>query len=359
MTRHVRKAVSTSNLQRSSSQRSMEPSDPSTMNQPTEAPSVSSLRNMRDVLDTIGRQVSMPNPPTESQIPQHQSSKRVSFASLTPFQKEALRESILSLPSVPTHAPKSVAEGQTKKIKDAAYYTKPFCTFLTENPTVFHAVDALGKELKDGGYTKLSERDAWQLKKGGKYYVERNGSSLIAFSIGDGYEPGNGAAILAGHVDALTAKLKPIPKLRNKAGYVQLGVAPYAGALNSTWWDRDLGVGGRVLIKESSGKITSKLVKLDWPSEYKNIKPATPLLILYSRSYPYSCATFWSGSERTVQSGDKHDPHNRTRQHRSRQYGFFLLRAFISDFLPWWSSFIHCDTARTARQGHCWSTQHQ
>merc|ERR1711881_193188 len=87
----------------------------------------------------------------------------------------------------------------------------------------------------------------------------------MGVSVGDEYEAGNGAAMLAGHVDALTAKLKPIPKLRTKAGYVQLGVAPYAGALNSTWWDRDLGIGGRVLVKESSGKVVTKLVKLDWP----------------------------------------------------------------------------------------------
>jgi aminopeptidase I len=147
---------------------------------------------------------------------------------------------------------------------DAAKYTKPFTDFMTANPTVFHAVDAVAKDLEKDGYKKLSERDTWDLKAGGKYYVLRNGTSLIAFAIGEGYAVGNGAAIVAGHIDALTAKLKPIPKLRNKAGYVQLGVAPYAGALSDTWWDRDLGIGGRVLLKEN-GKIVTKLVKLDWP----------------------------------------------------------------------------------------------
>jgi aminopeptidase I len=148
--------------------------------------------------------------------------------------------------------------------EDAAKYTKPFTDWMTANPTIFHAVDAVAKDLEKNGYKKLSERDAWELKAGGKYYAARNGTSLIAFAIGEGYAVGNGAAIVAGHIDALTAKLKPIPKLRNKAGYVQLGVAPYAGALSDTWWDRDLGIGGRVLVKES-GKIVTKLVKLDWP----------------------------------------------------------------------------------------------
>ncbi|KAI5364707.1 Putative peptidase M18 [Septoria linicola] len=148
--------------------------------------------------------------------------------------------------------------------ENAAAYTKPFCDFLTDNPTVFHAVDAMKKDLKDAGFTQLSERDAWKIESSGKYFVERNGSSLIAFVVGAQYEPGNGAAILAGHIDALTAKLKPVSQVPNKAGYLQLGVAPYAGGLGRTWWDRDLGVGGRVHIKEGD-KIVTKLVKLDWP----------------------------------------------------------------------------------------------
>ena len=104
------------------------------------------------------------------------------------------------------------------------------------------------------------------LVRGGKYYVNRNGSTLIAFTIGSGYKSGNGVAMIAGHIDALTAKLKPISNKKTTAGYVQLGIAPYAGALNSTWWDRDLGIGGRVLVKDGKGKIVTKLVKLGWPS---------------------------------------------------------------------------------------------
>lgn len=179
------------------------------------------------------------------------------------------------IPEVPVQQPIETKAGPTisshpwhpvaaKSKDDAAKYTKPFTDWMTTNPTIFHAVDAVAKQLEEGGYKKLSERDTWHLKAGGKYYVARNGTSLIAFAVGEGYSSGNGAAIVAGHIDALTAKLKPIPKLRTKAGYVQLGVAPYAGALSDTWWDRDLGIGGRVLVKEN-GKISTKLVKLDWP----------------------------------------------------------------------------------------------
>ena len=151
---------------------------------------------------------------------------------------------------------------------DVASYTQPFLSFMTENPTVFHAVSAVGNRLESNGFTKLSERDSWthKLSRGGRYFFERNGSSVIAFVVGKKYEAGNGASIIATHIDALATRLKPIPTLSTKAGYVQLGVAPYAGALNNTWWDRDLGIGGRVLVRDAkSGKIASQLVKLDWP----------------------------------------------------------------------------------------------
>ncbi len=99
--------------------------------------------------------------------------------------------------------------------------------------------------------------------------MTRNGSSIIAFAVGDAYKPGNGLAMIAGHIDALTARLKPVSTKPKSNGYIQLGVAPYAGALNETWWDRDLSIGGRVIVQDpKTKKTTVKLVKLDWPSQY-------------------------------------------------------------------------------------------
>ncbi|EWC47497.1 hypothetical protein DRE_00465 [Drechslerella stenobrocha 248] len=147
-------------------------------------------------------------------------------------------------------------------------YTQPFLEFISENPTVFHVVSAFATRLKANGFTELSEREDWsgKVKAGGKYFSSRNGSSMMAFVVGNDYKSGNGIAMCAGHIDALTTRLKPISTKPNRDGYVQLGVAPYAGALNSTWWDRDLGIGGRVIVKDSSsGKTTTHLVKLDWP----------------------------------------------------------------------------------------------
>ncbi|KAI4271240.1 MAG: hypothetical protein L6R35_006557 [Caloplaca aegaea] len=169
---------------------------------------------------------------------------------------------------VPTPCSRATNTKTTLTKTDVESFATPFLKFISENPTVFHAVAELAKRLELRGFTKLSAREQWstKIRIGGKYYVERNGSSIIAFAVGSNYTAGNGAAVIASHVDAITTKVKPIPTKPTKAGYLQLGIAPYAGGLSKTWWDRDLGIGGKVLVKDqSTGKIETKLFKLDWP----------------------------------------------------------------------------------------------
>ncbi|KAH7318393.1 peptidase M18 [Stachybotrys elegans] len=147
-------------------------------------------------------------------------------------------------------------------------FTQPFCDFLTHNPTVFHAVDYFKNSLANEGFKELPPRDSWigKIEPGGKYWVSRNGSSIIAFTVGKAYKAGDGVGMIGGHIDALTAKVKPVSTKPSRAGYIQLGVAPYAGALNQTWWDRDLSIGGRVIVRDpETGKTSIKLAKLNWP----------------------------------------------------------------------------------------------
>lgn len=178
-----------------------------------------------------------------------------------------LRRADITPTSYETVEKTSCATCRVREIEPEAF-TKPFLKFLQENPTIFHTVDYFKAKASDLGYTELPARDNWsgKLEPGGKYFVSRNGSSLLAFTVGKAYKPGNGVAIVAGHIDALTAKLKPVSSKPNKAGYIQLGVAPYAGGLNETWWDRDLSIGGRVIVRNDAGKTSSKLVKIGWPS---------------------------------------------------------------------------------------------
>lgn len=131
-------------------------------------------------------------------------------ANTKPSQQVSFAASATIIPHVES-SPHGESRGHcatNRRDFDPAKYAPEFCEWISSNPTIFHTVVSLGKQLDGAGFVKLSERDAWDLEVGGKYYVERNGSSLIAFVVGHNYKPGNGAAMVAGHIDALCAKCR-------------------------------------------------------------------------------------------------------------------------------------------------------
>lgn len=144
-------------------------------------------------------------------------------------------------------------------------YAQHFVDFLNEAPTPYHAVAYAKKQLSESGFVELKEKDGWEdkVKKNGKYFVTRNTSSLIAFSVGDAYTNGNGVAIVGAHTDSPCLRIKPISK-KNKEGFMQVGVEVYGGMLAHTWFDRDLSVAGRVYVKRD-GQLVPKLVNLHRP----------------------------------------------------------------------------------------------
>ena len=97
----------------------------------------------------------------------------------------------------------------------------------------------------------------------GKYYVTRNQSALVAFAVGGKYAPGNGFNVIAAHTDSPCPKLKPVTKIK-KGGFMQVGVQTYGGGLWHTWFDRDLSVAGRVLVRRGE-KLSHELVRVDRP----------------------------------------------------------------------------------------------
>ena len=131
--------------------------------------------------------------------------------------------------------------------------------FLAASPSCYHAVQALSDRLTQEGYTQLHEADAWTLTAGGKYFVTRNGSSLLAFRVPAGAPAG--FLMAAAHTDSPTFKIKHNPE--KKAGpYVQLSTEKYGGMLMGTWFDRPLSVAGRV-VTAKDGKLETKLVDVD------------------------------------------------------------------------------------------------
>ncbi len=133
---------------------------------------------------------------------------------------------------------------------------KTLLEYIKRSPTAFHACDTAANILSDSGYTELYEGDEWELSEGEKYFVRRNGSSLIAFSAPQNCA--NGFMITASHSDSPCLKIKDNATLSDSV-YTRLSSEVYGGPIYSTWLDRPLGVAGRVSIKTEKG-IEIKLV---------------------------------------------------------------------------------------------------
>eukprot|EP00601_Ochromonadales_sp_CCMP2298_P000568 CAMPEP_0173169664 /NCGR_PEP_ID=MMETSP1141-20130122/830_1 /TAXON_ID=483371 /ORGANISM="non described non described, Strain CCMP2298" /LENGTH=470 /DNA_ID=CAMNT_0014091517 /DNA_START=6 /DNA_END=1418 /DNA_ORIENTATION=- len=139
--------------------------------------------------------------------------------------------------------------------------------FLDASPEPFHVIKTVVTRLSSQGFLPLDEGDLWKegglLKAGGKYYFTRNGSSLVAFVIGGRYQAGNGFKVLGAHTDSPNLRVKPKSK-KSSSGMIQLNVETYGGGLWHTWFDRDLSLAGRVILR-SGDKFSHRLVKIDRP----------------------------------------------------------------------------------------------
>ncbi|KAM5571711.1 hypothetical protein ABKV19_012015 [Rosa sericea] len=139
--------------------------------------------------------------------------------------------------------------------------------FLNACPTAFHAVDEAKKRLRSAGYEQVLEREDWKLEAGKKYYFTRNYSTIVAFAIGKKFVAGNGFHIVGAHTDSPCLKLKPVSKVA-KGGYLEVGVQTYGGGLWHTWFDRDLTIAGRVIVREEKDGVVSyshRLVRIEEP----------------------------------------------------------------------------------------------
>lgn len=140
--------------------------------------------------------------------------------------------------------------------------SKGLAQFLENSPSCFHAVANMKNTLLEKGFIQLSENQKWHISPGKNYFTERNGSSLIAFSIPAGRF--KGMRIIASHSDSPTFKIKENPELVTDGHYIRLNTERYGGMLCAPWFDRPLSVAGRVILKDpDTGLFCSKLVNLD------------------------------------------------------------------------------------------------
>ncbi len=147
---------------------------------------------------------------------------------------------------------------------DINNFNEQLFAFLDASPTPYHAVKSQIRVLQKNGFKRLLENQQWLLEPGQRYYVTRNGSSLIAFVYGREDSLKTGIRMLGAHTDSPCLKVKPNADIKKKS-YLQLAVEVYGGALLNPWFDRDLSLAGKVVYQDSHQAIHSCLINFVKP----------------------------------------------------------------------------------------------
>lgn len=121
--------------------------------------------------------------------------------------------------------------------------------YIYSSPTAFHAVDTSKKLLENNGFKGLELNKKWSLEVGGKYYITKNSSAIVAFVVNSNNVESEGFRIIGSHSDSPTFRVKPNAEMAVEDTYLKLNTECYGGPILSTWLDRPLGIAGRVILK--------------------------------------------------------------------------------------------------------------
>ena len=141
-------------------------------------------------------------------------------------------------------------------------YSQNLLAFIDSSATSFHAVENLRNELLEQGYQELKEEENWSFKGGGQYFVTRAEGSIILFKTPKEWTNDYAFNIIGAHTDSPCLKIKSNP-ISTKEGYQLLNVEIYGGVLLTSWFDKDLYFGGRLIIENENGQLEQKTIKIE------------------------------------------------------------------------------------------------
>ena len=130
-------------------------------------------------------------------------------------------------------------------------YDQELLEFIQNSPSVYHVIAGQKQRLLEAGYRQLLEGEAWDLRPGGRYFLTRNGSAILAFRVPEG--DFRGFMIMASHSDFPALKIKEHPEIPVGGAYQKLNAELYGGALLAPWFDRPLSVAGRLFLRTAEG----------------------------------------------------------------------------------------------------------
>jgi aspartyl aminopeptidase len=144
-----------------------------------------------------------------------------------------------------------------------ADHSKSLISFVNKSTTAFHAVEELKSDLLKNKYTPLNESESWTLKANSKYFVIREDASIIVFTSPKKINDKTSFNIIGAHTDSPCLKIKSNP-ISQKEGYQLLNIEIYGGVLLTSWFDKDLLIGGRVFTENKNGEIEKHLITLPY-----------------------------------------------------------------------------------------------
>jgi len=136
--------------------------------------------------------------------------------------------------------------------------------FIDGSPSPWHAVATIEQQLQASAFSRINETEQWKLHAGGRYYVIRDDSSVIAFVVGEHSLIETGYKIIGAHTDSPGLRIKP-HALHKSGELLRMGVEVYGGPILATFTDRDLSFAGRVSYRTETGGIATKLVNFEQP----------------------------------------------------------------------------------------------
>ncbi len=144
-------------------------------------------------------------------------------------------------------------------------FNRGLLAFIGASPTPFHAVANAAALLREAGFREIDNGCGEALNAGQRYFTTHNGSSIVAWVMGKTAPAQSGIRMVGAHTDSPCLMIKPQPELTT-AGYFQLGIEVYGGALLNPWFDRDLSIAGRVVYRDTgSGQLHQTLIDFKKP----------------------------------------------------------------------------------------------
>ena len=164
------------------------------------------------------------------------------------------------------HTTRELEEIQKKFIEmEVKSFAREVIEFIDESPSTYHVVKNCSDILDENGFERIMPREKWKIKKGGKYFLKKSSSTIIAFTVGEDFDVKNGFKIFGAHTDSPCFRIKPNPEIVTE-NVVRLNTEVYGGPILSTWFDRPLSIAGRVIVKgEDSFFPRTVKIKIDEP----------------------------------------------------------------------------------------------